>query len=204
MISPLPKQTTHRRRRGTVLVWFVFIVPFMLLILLALTDYAGMSLARVQLKNAVDAASLSAVKSWEGNGSTAALQDAELVFAANPVIAQTLGGDNPHARALVVTDPLLDTDLATALTGTFLGYVADVGGQHVFHDLSIAADLPLPTDASLSRCVCVRKTVQVSSMTRHWLGLELGPYTITVESFARLSPDLGQPQLVHVDALASE
>lgn len=204
MMSPLLQRTPHPDRRGTILVWFVFIVPFMLLILLALTDYAGMSLARVQVKNAVDAASLSAVKSWESHGSTAALQDAELVFAANPVIAQTLGGDNPQARPLIVTDPVLDLDLATALTGTFLGYVADVGGQHVFHDLSAVADLPLPTDAALARCVCVRKTVQVSSMTRRWLGLELGPYVITVESFARLSPEAGQPQLVHVDALASE
>ncbi len=195
-------------RRGTVLVWFVLIVPMMMLILFALTDYATMSLARVELKNAVDAAALSGVKSWTQQGASAAERDAEVIFAANTVISPITSpaasgiGASGVTRVAEVRETTAGADVATAISGIFLGYVEDSDSRHIFHDLSSAADLALPTDVTFARCVCVRKTIQVASLTSNWLGVSLGPYVITADSFARVHPETGEPQLVFVDGFA--
>lgn len=182
----------RRKRRGAVLVWFVFIIPLMLLILLATTDFAGASLAKIELKNSVDAAALSAIKTWGQRGPTAAAMEASVLIAAN---AQT-SGILSRAVAASATGP--DADV-TATTVTF-GVLRTVRGRHIFTPGGSAGEADLPPNA----CVAVSRTVVVPSLGGNWLGVAFGPYAITAQSFARLSPQNRSPQLVAIDDVKTE
>jgi Flp pilus assembly protein TadG len=194
--------TPRLDRRGAVLVWFVMIVPLMLLILVGLTDYAGMSLARIELQNAVDAAALSAIKSWSHAEPSAAATEAATLFAANPVIGQTLGGhDTGQAVATVLTQQTSD-DPAVVIDGALFGIWVDQHGTLLFRP---SADQPADSASASTPAtpmVLFRKTIQVHGITRGWLGGTLGPYVTSAEAYARLDPVTGRPQLVNIEGWA--
>ncbi len=187
------------RRNGAVLVWFVCIIPIMLLILLGITDFGTAALARIELQNAVEAAALSAVKTWPKHGIPAAYRDAEVVFAANAITARKLG------ERTAAADDFIES------TSTIFGFLDDTAGVFVFHPWSggrngaDAADETgsiQPPGPSFAYCVCVRKSVRVRGLAPVGASLSLGPYITTAESYARLCPERGVPQLVHVDGIA--
>lgn len=185
-------------RRGAVLVWFVFVIPLMLMILLALTDFSGASLAKIELRNALDAAALSAVKTWDRGDIAAAAHDAEAVLMGN---IQTSG-----ILSRSVTESLARDDLPSAATLVTFGTLTTTRGVSRF---TPGIDNPalLTTDGDTlqrQRCVMVQKTLHVPSIGGTWLGVSFGPYSVTTESFARISPHHKTPQLVFVDAIASE
>lgn len=179
-------------RRGAVLVWFVFVIPLMLLLLLALTDFAGASLAKIELKNTVDAAALSAIKTWGTRGATAAAVDANTLIIANTQTSGIL------SRALTTPADAPDDD--TTNTVVTFGVLQDLGGRHLFVPLRGSEAAAMTGNL----CVSVKRTVVVPSLGGNWLGLSFGPYAVTAESFARLSPLERLPQLVAVDGVAWE
>jgi len=184
-----------------VLVWFVCIIPIMLLILIGITDFGTAALARIELQNAVEAAALSAVKTWPKQGALAAYRDAEVIFAANPISARKLG-----ERAIAVDDFIESTS-------TTFGFVEDAGGALVFHPLSSGQDNTAdqlaginqvqPPGPTFAYCVWVRKSVRVRGLAPAGVHVSLGPYVTTAESYARLCPERGVPQLVHMDGVAN-
>uniref|UniRef100_A0A7C2JZ47 Putative Flp pilus-assembly TadG-like N-terminal domain-containing protein n=1 Tax=Schlesneria paludicola TaxID=360056 RepID=A0A7C2JZ47_9PLAN len=185
--APRPQLSAHPpARRGAILVWFVFVIPLMLLILLAVTDFAGASLAKIELKNAMDAAALSAIKTWHEQDKTLAVSDVEELCAAN------FSGSGILSRSAVASEP----GQASSPLVTF-GVLQDSGEQHVF--IPVGDVEP----AQAARCVAVGATMQVPSLGGAWLGIALGPYTVTAESYARISPEQGTPQLVSIDAVAA-
>ncbi len=184
------------------LVWFVMIVPLMLLILIALTDYAAMALARVELKNATDAVALSAVKSWSQQGADAAVRDAELLFQANPVIRRTLEpSDHATSTSNATGSPTEDSAMGAIAGGVILGWTEEVAGMMRFYPLEESGTEPsAEAGGSRQMAVAYRRSIRVAGLSPGWLGLPLGQYETSAESFARLSPRTGRPELIFVDA----
>lgn len=191
-------QAVCQKRRGAVLVWFVFVIPLMLMILLALTDFSGASLAKIELKNATDAAALSAIKTWSRGDLIAAAHDAETVLMGNVSSSGILSRSVSES----LNQPERDS---TATTVTF-GTVSTLHGVARFRaGAQDPALLATTADSEIQQCcVLVQKTLHVPSIGGSWLGVSFGPYTITTESFARISPDHKTPQLVFVDVIDEE
>ncbi|MBI1348148.1 hypothetical protein GC163_17880 [bacterium] len=196
--SECSRRCRPRQRRGAVLVWFVFIIPLMLMILLALTDFSGASMAKIELRNAVDAAALSAVKTWDRGDLAAAAYDAEAVLNGNIQSSAIM------SRA--VTESSTQTDLPSIATVITFGSVTAKNGQSVFTPGNLDPMMLVGEGDTLAcqRCVMIQKTLNVPSIGGTWLGVSFGPYTVTTESFARICPRQNTPQLVFVDVIASE
>lgn len=78
------------RRRGMVMVWILLLVPAIAVLIIMLTDLANIWQARIELKNALDAAALSAVKTWgEGGTTLQSRQSANTTFSNNTILGQT-------------------------------------------------------------------------------------------------------------------
>lgn len=199
---------TLRSRRAAVLVWFVYIIPLMMLLLFALTDYGTTVRTGIELKNAVDASALSAVKSWASLGPAAAWRDAGATFTGNAVLGTS------RALTTAAADRVSPDYLGQRAEVTF-GVLQDTGGQHVFHPigqqemrsdrLQAAAMTPFVktvSERSGALCVRVRRSLVVTGIGGRWQQVTFGNYSVTAESFARLCPDRGVPQLVHVDLVS--
>lgn len=77
-------------RQGVVMVWSLLLIPVVAVMIIMLTDLANIWLARIELKNALDAAALSAVKTWgEGGTTLQARQSANVAFSNNTILGQT-------------------------------------------------------------------------------------------------------------------
>lgn len=210
MLSSFRLQSHLRRRprRGAVLVWFVYIIPLMMLLLFALTDYGTTMRSGIELKNAVDASALSAVKSWASLGPGAAWRDADATFHGNAVLGAS------HALTTAATDRTSPDFLGRGGEVTF-GLLEDIGGQHVFHPIGqqqMQSDrLKSPamtqfqqavTVGTVTLCVRVRRSLVVTGIGGKWQQTTFGQYSVTAESYARLCPDRAVPQLVHVDLVS--
>ncbi len=202
-----PRLRGHARR-AAVLVWFVYIIPLMMLLLFALTDYGTTIRTGIELKNAVDASALSAVKSWASLGPSAAWRDADATFHGNAVLGTS------RALTTAAADRGSPDFLGKGAEVTF-GILQDVGRQHVFHPIGqreMTSDrLKSPamkpfaatvTDHHGTLCVRVRRSLLVTGIGGRWQQATFGNYSVTAESFARLCPDRGVPQLVHVDVVS--
>ena len=194
----------QNRRRAAVLVWFVYVIPLMMLLLFALTDYGATARTGIELKNAVDAAALSAVKSWSALGPDAARRDADAAFQGNAVLGthRALRSTNADARSPDYTGP------STEVT---LGLLEARAGRHVFHPLgtqTLTSDrLRGPANSVFSTtttklCARVRRSVMMSGVGQAWKEAAFGTYSITAESYARIGNDQTGPQLVHVDQVS--
>lgn len=204
----LRRRTAHLSRRAAVLVWFVYIIPLMMLLLLALTDYGATARTGIELKNAVDAAALSAVKSWHDLGPNDSLRDADAIFYGNAVL-----GSHRALRSTAADQQ--SPDFLGRDTEVTLGLLDDRDGRHVFHAIgaqsltsdrwqrpaaqAFAKDGAMPTT---SLCVRVRRSLVMSGVGGAWQEAAFGDYSLTAESFARIQLDRSVPQLVHVDQVA--
>ncbi len=203
----VPRRTV-KSRRGAVLVWFVYIIPLMMLLLFALTEYGTTARTGIELKNAVDASALSAVKSWNSLGPSAAWRDAGATFNGNGVLGAS--------RALVTAAAdRRSPDFAGPGAEVTFGILEDAGSQHVFHPIGqqqMRSDRLQSAAKSLfsktmstgngTLCVRVRRSLVVAGIGGRWQQAAFGNYSVTAESFARLCPDRGVPQLVHVDLVS--
>jgi hypothetical protein len=202
------RRPTRTPRRAAVLVWFVYIIPLMMLLLLALTDYGATARTGIELKNAVDAAALSAVKSWHDLGPDSALRDADAIFHGNAVL-----GSHRALRSTAADQQ--SPDFHGRGTEVTLGLLEDRDGRHVFHAIGMQTltsdqwQLPaaqvfsnngaIPTS---SLCVRVRRSLVMSGVGGAWQEAAFGDYSLTAESFARIQFDRSVPQLVHIDQVA--
>lgn len=82
------------RRRGVSTVWIIASVPALATLLCLVLEVANLWLARVELKNAVDAAALSGVKTWGEGGSTGAARlETQSTAAMNTVVGSAVSLD---------------------------------------------------------------------------------------------------------------
>lgn len=198
----------QQTRRAAVLVWFVYVIPLMMLLLFALTDYGATARTGIELKNAVDAAALSAAKSWASLGPDAARRDADAAFQGNAVL-----GTHRALRSTVADAQ--SPDFSGSLTEVTLGLLEVRGGRHIFHPLgapSLTSDrlrgpareafsTPSATP-SATLCARVRRSLMMSGVGQSWKEAAFGTYSITAESYARITDERTGPQLVHVDQVS--
>lgn len=189
------------------LVWFVYIIPLMMLLLFALTDYGATARTGIELKNAVDAAALSAVKSWHDLGRDLAVRDADAIFRGNAVLGS-------HRALRSTSADQRSPDFLGPATEITFGLLEDRDGRHVFHAIgsqSMTSDrwqLPAANVAEGSAptvvlCVRIRRSLMMSGVGGAWQEAAFGDYSLTAESFARIDVDRHVPQLVHIDQVST-
>lgn len=162
-------------RRGIATMWVILSLPIFVTLIIAITDVANIWLARVELKNALDAAALSGVKSLE-TGAAAARTAAQEAFAANTIRGAAFS---------------LDLNAGNANPGDILLGEITTGGGPLTFQCNVAP--ACPNDLG----VRTQKTIQISSIGSSIPGL--GPYNINVESFARFQCLTSSPQLVRIE-----
>ena len=76
----------HRSRRGIATIWVLAALPVVLTLLVMIVDGGNLWVARTEIRTALDAAALSAAKTWGEGGSTAqARLDAQDAFHTNTI-----------------------------------------------------------------------------------------------------------------------
>lgn len=75
---------SRRKYRGAITLWLILLMPVLVILLLFVADIGQIWVARVELENAMEAASLAAVKEWgdKGGGSTWKPRKVGVMFAA--------------------------------------------------------------------------------------------------------------------------
>jgi uncharacterized membrane protein len=182
-----PCVTRISRRRGIATLWVIVSLPVLLTLLIVLIDVSNIWIAKIELRNATDAAALSGSKTWGEGGSTAQVRlDANDAFSTNTILGNafalnTAQGGCTNGNIISTGELVLGstTDAGSVITFDCNGTPACVGGD--------------------AFAVRARKTVQISSVANNFFGMTLGPYDVTTESFARFQCNNGPPQLMHVD-----
>lgn len=126
-VTSLDRHENHAvgPRRGVATVWIIASVPALACLLCLVLEVANLWMARVELRNALDAAALSAVKTWGEGGSTiSARMDGQTAAALNTVTGSpvalglnTGGGTNGNGPS--TGDILLGTITGTPGALTF-------------------------------------------------------------------------------------
>lgn len=168
--------------------WVIVVLPGIMTMFVAVVDIGHIWLARNELKNALDAAALSGIKTWGESGgglTTQARLDANDAMSANTILGTTTTLDTTVGAC---------TNENVASTGEIVfGSVTDSGAT-ITLDCSVAPSCPADTFG-----IRTRKTIEVRSICPTFLGIGLGPYGVTAESFARFTCPSGPPQLIRLD-----
>lgn len=180
---PRQRQPAPSRRRGIATVWVIAAVPTVVTLLIVLTDLGQIWEARMELENAAEAAALAAVRDWKATSNTNTARISAQEFAAsNTVLGQPVvleangGGGGTNDNSLCDGDIVLGN---LTPTGIFQAGVA-----------------PSSTNYYGAR---VKKSMQIESLWATFAGFHPGPYTVSVETAARVpfNPG-GSPQLLRL------
>lgn len=179
------RASKHQRRAargGAVIVWVIVAMPVLAVAIVLLADVARLWVARVEFKNALDAAALAGVKTWGEGGTFAQVrQDTNDAFSANTILGNSYSLNTSAGGCTNQNHPSLEIVLGRA-------YI--VGTQFHF-DCNVTPVCGSSGDFGIR----VRRTISISSISSSLLGLSWGPYTLTAESFARYPCPSGPPQL---------
>ncbi len=66
--QPISNSRSRQASRGAITLWLILLMPVLVILLLFVADIGQIWVARVELENAMEAASLAAVKEWGDNG----------------------------------------------------------------------------------------------------------------------------------------
>lgn len=202
VIHRLNRSNTHFRRYGIVTLWLLGTIPVILMFFGVLIDISRLWLAKVELKNATEAAALSGVQTWALNGDTQTnrmLSRDEAIAAgeANWVVGQD---PNAPANGTGVTISRNETVGADANDNT------SADGELVLGTLDVTMDneFLFRSDQSPSthtpHAVRVQKVVAIYSIWANMFGVSYGPYSVQAMSVAAYYN--GEPRLVHVRQFA--
>lgn len=177
-------------RSGIATVWVIASVPVIATFLVVLMDLANIWLARTELKNGLDAAGLSAMKTWGEGGTTAqARTAANDAVAANTILGNTI--------TLNTTDTGAGNGNPATNREILLGAITEIAANTQF-ELNCAT---IPSCGATPFGVQIEKTVSVSSVASIFLGTAIGPFNVTARSYARFPCPAGPPQLVFVEVV---
>jgi Flp pilus assembly protein TadG len=169
--------------------WLILTLPALATLLVVLLDVSNVWLAKTELKNALDAASLSAVKTWGEGGSTLnsrlAANDAS---STNTVLGTTI--------PLSAVEGACTNNNVSSTDELVLGTINDTGLVLEFN-----CNTAPNCGAGIPFAVKARKTIQVSSVASSLFSFVIGPYDVTAESYARFACPSGPPQLVRVESV---
>jgi len=178
----------------------VLALPVAACFLVILVDLSNMWQARIELKDALDAASLSAMKTWGEGGSTGqARLDANDAFSANEILGNTFTLDT--AQGGCTNGNVSSTSeivLGTVTTGG-TGFDFNCNATPLCNPIDPDGPGPLPPPPVRHFSICVTKTLQVQSISSTLFNF--GPYDVTATSYARYTCSNGPPQLIHVSSV---
>jgi len=183
--------TGSRQRRGVATLWVLLAVPGVLTLLIIVTDVANMRLARIEAVNAVEAASLAAVKQWRDGGDTASNRAAARQTARAYAYANTVLGERVLISANQNTSN--DNDNASISGNIVLGSITRTGGPTGPVTFNPSAS-PGPNNYG----VHVQAEVPVPSLWNSFGGTSFGPYSVTVQATAWMRGGT-EPQLIRFD-----
>lgn len=166
-------------RRGIATIWVIVSMPALLTLLVVLIDVANVWLAKIELKNALDAAALSGVKSWgEGNSTAQSRLDANDAFNTNTILGSafslvTAEGGCTNGNVISTGDLLFGstTDSGGTITFNCNGVPACVVG-------AITANLEVNTVGGADN-LTNRRTFRITGFTGP-VGSQLTSVTINV------------------------
>ena len=180
---------TAFRRRGIATIWIILTLPALATLLVVLMDVSNVWLAKTELKNALDAASLSGAKTWGEGGSTLVTRlAANSASSTNTVLGTTVSLD--------IAEGGCANGNASSTAEIVLGIITDTGTVLQFN-----CNTAPNCGASVPFAVRTRKTLQISSVAASLFGFTIGPYDVTAESYARYACASGPPQLVRVESV---
>jgi Flp pilus assembly protein TadG len=183
------------RRRGVATLWLILALPLFLIILGALLEIANLWLARIELKNGLDAASLAAVKEWAESPGGTDTQPARAVGVDFATANDSGGQPIPLATNYDVGGGVNEND--TNDDGLIFGAVDVSDLTDIVFD---AGEAPSCTVASQDVFgVRAQSNIPVNSIFSNLLGLPLGPYSIEAKSDAIYDCNIGSPRLVHIN-----
>lgn len=173
-------------RHGVATVWIIAAFPAMAVLLCLVLETANLWMARVELRNALDAASLSAVKTWgEGGTTVAARTEGQVTAGLNTVTGSTVvlglntgGGTNGNG-------PNTGDTLLGSITGAPGALTFDCNGVP-----NCGGGIDFGVRTSL--------TMQVNSICDTVFGTTVGPFNVTSVSYARFPCANGPPELVRI------
>jgi len=180
------------------MLWLIVVLPVLIFFFGIIVDVSRIWLARVELTNALEAAALSGVKTWERDHGdlSAPRTSAQTAAAANTVIGLTsVSGSSPQ-RSTVNLE--LNGGGNPSNNGN-----ADLYGQILLGKLTPAADGArfefhpdqTPQDEG-EFAVCAQKKIQLQSVWNKFFGNAVGPYHISCNAVAVFNA--GQPRIVAV------
>ncbi len=178
-----------RNRRGIATIWIILALPALTTLLVVLMDVSNVWLAKTELKNAMDAASLSGAKTWGEGGST--LQARLAVFNASNTNT-VLGSVIP----LDIAEGGCANGNVSSTSEIVLGSITDTGTVLQFN-----CNTTPNCGGGIPFAVRTRKTIQINSVASSLFSFVLGPYDVTAESYARYACPAGPPQLVRVESV---
>ncbi len=183
----------HAPRRGIATIWVLTALPVVLTLLVMIVDGGNLWVARMELRNALDAAALSAAKTWGETSNTAqARLDAQDAFNTNTILGNQYslstsngggcgnGNSSPSATAEI---------LLGSITSIGSGFAIDYTGTPVCPGGTFG--------------VRTRKAVSVPSVASAFLGLSINPYQVTCESYAQFACGSGPPRVIHVNSFTA-
>jgi Flp pilus assembly protein TadG len=178
------------KRSGVSTLWLILTLPVALCLLGVVVETGNLWLARVELTNALEAATLAGVDQWgDAGGNTMA--------------------DRNTARATAVTFALTNTvndwpvgvgaNGGGAAPNDNASYSGNVIVLGAYHPGTRQFDGTLdPQTAGYDFAVNARATVPVNSIIGSFCGVTFSPLNVTTQVTARY--DAGQPKLVRVDS----
>ena len=183
------------KRRGVATLWLILALPLFLIILGALLEIANLWLARIELKNGLDAASLAAVKEWAESPGGTDTQPARAV-GVNFATANNAGGQPiPLSDNYLMAGGVNEND--TNDDGLVFGAVDTSDLTNIEFDAGEVPSCNILSDPIFG--VRAQSNIPVNSIFANLLGLPLGPYSIEAKSDAIYDCQIGSPRLVHIN-----
>lgn len=187
-------------RRGIATIWVLASMPVLLTLLVMLVDAGNLWVARAELKNALDAAALSGVKSWgEGSGTLQSRLDAHDAFTTNTILGTqyslstaeggcTNGNPSPSATAEILLGTI--SDGASGFTFDCQGTPVCVSGSFT---LVIAVDTEAICDGGNNDTFERESAFRVESFTTSNPALTLNSLMFTLPGAGTRFFDLRNP-----------
>ncbi len=193
VIAASGRHAQHWSRRGIATIWVLAALPVVLTLLVMIVDGGNLWVARTELRNALDAAALSAAKTWGEGGTTAqARLDAHDAFNSNTILGTQYslstfdgGGCGNGNSAPSTTAEILLGSITSPVTGLAIDYTGT------------------PVCPGGTFGVRTRKVVSVPSVASAFLGLSVNPYLVTCESSAQFACGSGPPRVIHVNSFTA-
>lgn len=199
-----PHQAKTARHSGITTFWVLVSLPVLLIILCVVLEIGNLWMGRVALKNALEAAALSGVKSWgdAGGGNTTPHRSVADDFSS----ANTVNGTIVSLSAIDATlnDNGGGADVAnTTCDGVLVfGVARIVGSEYTFNASNIAANLfacgdggSLATDLYAVRA---QATFEVPCISDDLFGFTIGPFNVTGTADAIYDCATGQARIYHL------